>query len=66
MAERQVNYIYLIFRFFSQDMVIPSPLESSKKVRPVQIFHSNTSIHIDAEVIHKDVITRDGELMFYS
>ncbi|XP_053602359.1 protein aurora borealis [Plodia interpunctella] len=45
-------------RFFSQEMVMPSPMESSKKIKPLlQI--SDSSIHItsfkDSNVVMKDV-----------
>lgn len=46
------------FRFFSQEMVIPSPLESSKKVKPLQI-STDSSLHIS--FIKQTVITREGE-----
>ncbi|KAJ8731966.1 hypothetical protein PYW08_014696 [Mythimna loreyi] len=47
-------------RFFSQEMVMPSPLiESSKKVKPLLQTSSETSIHIDSLITEKIVVTKE-------
>ncbi|KAJ8732812.1 hypothetical protein PYW07_015411 [Mythimna separata] len=47
-------------RFFSQEMVMPSPLiESSKKVKPLLQTSSETSIQIDSLIKEKIVVTKE-------
>ncbi|XP_021188942.3 protein aurora borealis [Helicoverpa armigera] len=47
-------------RFFSQEMVMPSPLiESSKKVKPLLQTSAESSIHIDSIIKEKIVVTKE-------
>ncbi|XP_063820930.1 uncharacterized protein LOC135071099 [Ostrinia nubilalis] len=46
-------------RFFSQEMVMPSPLESSKKVKPLLHTSSDTSIKLTSLTEEKTVVLRD-------
>ncbi|KAG7299752.1 hypothetical protein JYU34_016759 [Plutella xylostella] len=46
-------------RFFSQESVMPSPIVSSKKVKPLQIsYEASTSVHITS-IVKEPVETRD-------
>ncbi|KAL0892086.1 hypothetical protein ABMA27_015298 [Loxostege sticticalis] len=46
-------------KFFSQEMVMPSPLESSKKVKPLLHTSSDTSIKLTSLNKQKSVVLRD-------
>ncbi|CAG9115893.1 unnamed protein product [Plutella xylostella] len=48
-------------RFFSQESVMPSPIVSSKKVKPLQIsYEASTSVHITS-IVKEPVETRDAQ-----
>lgn len=47
-------------RFFSQEMVMPSPLESSKKVKPLLPASTETDVLIDSYK-EKSIIMKDGK-----
>lgn len=55
----------LSFRFFSQEMVMPSPLiESSKKLKPLQT-STESSMHVDSLIKEKIIVTKEGLLCTY-
>ncbi|KAM3962296.1 aurora kinase A activator-like protein bora [Aphomia sociella] len=46
-------------RFFSQEMVMPSPLESSKKVKPLHQISNDASIHITSFIKDQSITMKD-------